>query len=302
MTATVGSSRQPEDIEHTYRGGPLPAGAHKPLPGRPAAHPASHPVRSRWDSGGLGASSHQIGMIRYRELVCAVARRTDLDFDHARQATAATITVLARALDWIDRQRLLRSVPMELHDDYAINVPFYPWSLVGFLTQLSRIMHRPLDQARYEAHAVINSLAEQDRRLITSLAFPGYLHDLITRPAGHRPTGRPAVHSAPLTDGELRAALDGLPLWTGNRSALMRTIELPAAELDRVLWRLDRLRRELGRGPHVGREDNTTATLVVLTHQVEAVTAFDVGLAHRIDAIVVGAVVGAAGGVAVPDG
>jgi pterin-4a-carbinolamine dehydratase len=69
----------------------------------------------------------------------------------------------------------------------------------------------------------------------------------------------------------------------------MRTIELPAANLDRVLWRLDRLRHELGRGPHVGREDNTTATLVVLTHQVDAVTGLDIDLAHRIDAIIVDA-------------
>jgi pterin-4a-carbinolamine dehydratase len=290
--ATLGSSKQPEHVERAHRIGPPPAGAHKPLPSRPTEPTPPRPGRPwpRWDPSAIGASpDDHMGLIQYREFVIAVSRRTDLDFDHARAAAEATITALARALSWPARQLLLRVVPTELHDDFAINVPYHPQSLAGFIEQISRMVHRPADQARYEAHAVIATLAEQAPDLVGALGLPDYLRDLTAQP----PTGGGVVgpngRTAPLTDEELREALAHLPLWAGNRRALMRTIELPPENLDRVLSRLDRLRGELGRGPHIGREDGSTATLVVRTRRVDAVTALDVDLAHRVDAAIMAA-------------
>jgi pterin-4a-carbinolamine dehydratase len=113
--------------------------------------------------------------------------------------------------------------------------------------------------------------------------LPDYVRDLIPPPpTDGGPVGADG-HSAPLTDQELHDALRRLPMWVGNSRALMRTIELPADNLDRVLWHLDRLREEIGRGPHIGREDKSTATLVVRTRRADAVTALDIELAHRID-------------------
>ncbi|MBX6723600.1 MAG: hypothetical protein IRY92_10250, partial [Dactylosporangium sp.] len=62
------------------------------------------------------------------------------------------------------------------------------------------------------------------------------------------------------------------------------------------LQRLERLRREMGRAPHIGRQDDSTAVLVVRTNSVDAVTALDVALAHAVDA----AIEEAGAGVAAP--
>ncbi len=47
------------------------------------------------------------------DIVGEVARRTGLDFDRARAAAETRVTILARALDRIGRERLLGEVPAE---------------------------------------------------------------------------------------------------------------------------------------------------------------------------------------------
>jgi pterin-4a-carbinolamine dehydratase len=286
---TLGASKQPEHAERSHRVGPPPAGAHKPLPSRRSEPTPVRPGRPwpRWDPTAFGVSPDEfMGLIQYREFVTAVAEHANLDFDSARAAAEATFTALARTLSWPARQLLLRTLPAELHDDFAINVPYYPRSLAGFVNQISRILHRPPDQARYQAHVVISTFAQQAADLVAALGLPEYLGEMTSPP----PTGGgvvgPTGHTPPLTDDELRDALAHLPMWAGNQRALMRTIELPPGNLDRVLSRLDRLRTEFGRGPHIGRENDTTATLVVRTRRADAVTALDVDLAHRVDAAI----------------
>lgn len=286
---TLGASKQPEHAERSHRVGPPPAGAHKPLPSRRSEPTPVRPGRPwpRWDPNVFGASPDKfMGLIQYREFVTAVADHANLDFDTARAAAEATFTAMARTLSWPARQLLLRTLPAELHDDYAINVPYYPPSLTGYINQISRTLHRPPDQARYQAQVVISTLARQAADLIAALDLPDYFRELTVPP----PTGGgvvgPTGHTSPLTDEELRDALTRLPMWVGNQRALMRTIELPPDNLDRVLSRLDRLRAEVGRGPHIGRENDTTATLVVRTRRADAVTALDIDLAHRVDAAI----------------
>jgi pterin-4a-carbinolamine dehydratase/uncharacterized protein (DUF2267 family) len=243
----------------------------------------------------VGVESDNPGWIRYRDFVNEVGRRADLDFDHARLAAEATTTVLARALDKKNRRQFLDGLPTELHDDFAINVPYDPETLDGFLNQVGTIVHRERDQARYQAQTVLSTMCEQDHDLIESLELPDYVHDLLTPP----PVGGGLVagatgHPPPLTDEELREALARLPLWSGDRRALIREIVLPPENLDRVLQRLARLRQDVGRAPHIGRRGSDTATLVVRTTNVDAVTRLDVALAHRVDAAILEAGAGMA--------
>jgi pterin-4a-carbinolamine dehydratase len=245
----------------------------------------------------VGVESNSPGWIRYRDLVNEVGRRADLDFDHARLAAEATTTVLARALDKENRRRFLDAVPTELHDDFAINVPYAPLDLNGFLIQIGTIVHRERDQARYQAQAVLSTMAEQDHDLIESLEVPDYVRNLTTPPpVGGGVVGMPPGGVAALTDDELRDALARLPLWSGDRRALVREIVLPPENLDRVLHRLAQLRQEVGRAPHIGRRGPDVATLVVRTSSVDAVTRLDVELARRVDAAIDEAGAGMASG------
>ena len=88
-----------------------------------------------------------------------------------------------------------------------------------------------------------------------------------------------------ITESELTAALAELPDWTGDTRAIRRTLTLPRPELDQVLSRIDSLRYEVGRAPDIDREGDT-ATLTVQTTTVDAVTALDLDLVRRIDAII----------------
>ena len=285
---TLGASKQREHVERAHRDGPPPAGSHKPLPHAPIEG-TPRPPDLQWPRtpGGVsgGPADDEPGRIRYRELVAEVGRRVDLGFDDARLAAEATITVLARALDPADRRRLLDAVPTELHDDYATNVPYDPGGLIGFLHQVATIVHRTPDQARYLAQAVLSVMSEQDGELVTSLRLPEYVRDFVAPPAEGGVVGVDG-RTPPLSDDELRAALARLPLWSGGRRALVRTIALPPGNLERVLRRLADLRREAGRGPRIGRPDEGVAKLIVRTSRVNAVTALDVELAHRVDAAI----------------
>jgi pterin-4a-carbinolamine dehydratase len=222
--------------------------------------------------------------MRYREVVSEVSRRIGVGFEEAKSAAEAAVTVLARALNETDRERFLGKVPAELHADYAVNVPFPPRGVEGFVEEVGRISHRTPDVARYQAQTVISVLSEQDGGLVESLYLPPDLRDLVAPPA---PAGGglvgPDGRTSPLSDDELRAALGRLPYWSGNGRALTRTITLPGDNLDRVLAQIEGVRRELGRGPRVTRSDRENATLVVRTTRVDAVTAPDVELAHRLD-------------------
>ncbi|MGC9669339.1 DUF2267 domain-containing protein [Planosporangium sp. 12N6] len=293
---TLGSSKQVEHTEHAHRAGPPPAGTHKPTPHRPVPGPPprSGPPWPKWHPQAAGVTNSP-GWIRYRDLINEVSRRADLDFDHARLAAEATTTVLARALEESDRRQFLDGVPTELHDDYAINVPYAPLDLNGFLIQVGTIVHRERDQARYQVQAVLSTMADQDHDLIAALDLPDYVHPLLAPPPiGGGLVAGPTEQPPPLTDEELREALSTLPLWSGDRRALIREIVLPAENLDRVLHRLIQLREDVGRVPHIGRRGPNTATLVVRTTSVDAVTRLDVELAYAVDDAIVEAGAGMA--------
>ncbi|MEN3308722.1 MAG: hypothetical protein V7603_4924 [Micromonosporaceae bacterium] len=281
---TLGASKQREHEEHAHREGPPPAGTRKPMPRDPDVGQPPGP-EAQWPRHRPQPATTD-GRIRYRDFVSAVGELTDLDFDRARLACEATVTVLARALEAGQRDRFLRGVPTELRDDYAVRVPYRPDGLGDFLDQVATIVHRAPDEARYQAQAVLCTMRDQDPGLVASVDLPGYVGELLAPlPVGGGVVGVDGG-TPPLTEDELRAALAGLPLWSGDRRALVRTIALPAENLERVLGRLADLKRELGRGPRIARDGAGSATLTVRTTNAGAVTTMDVELAHRVDAAV----------------
>ncbi|MCW3841350.1 DUF2267 domain-containing protein [Micromonospora yasonensis] len=280
--ASLSASKQVTSVDQRERSGPPPAGRHKPdtTRGGPAPPPAGLPERSRPLPG---ASRGRVTTLGYRDLVDDVSRRAGVDFATAKVAAEATVLALAWALDEAERERLLAAVPVKLHDVVPVDGIERRRDLPGFLAEVGRRSRLTPEQARYQAEATLAALADADGDLVESLRVPDGLRDLLAPPEPGGGLVGPTSATAPLTEQELRDALAGLRYWSSDRQSLVRTIELPAGNLDRVLDQLDLLRVETGRRPLIGRPDPDSAVLTVRTQQVDGVTALDVDLAHRID-------------------
>jgi pterin-4a-carbinolamine dehydratase len=293
--ASLSASKQLTSLDRGRRAGPPPAGRHKPdsTRGGPAPPPAGVPERPRPRPGPAGA---EVATLGYRDLVDDVRRRAGVDFSTAKVGAEATVLALAWALGEAERQRLLEAVPMKLHDVVPVDGIERHAELPGFLAEVARLSGRSPEQARYQAEATLAALAEADGDLVESLRVPDGLRDLLNPPEVGGGLVGPTSAAAPLTDRELREALAGLPYWSSDRQSLVRTVELPAGNLDRVLDRIDQLRVDTGRGPQIGRPDADSAVLTVRNSQVDGVTARDVDLAHRIDDVITEAGAGMAAG------
>ncbi|TDB71483.1 DUF2267 domain-containing protein [Micromonospora sp. KC723] len=295
--STLSASKQLTSLDRGKRSGPPPAGRHKPDSTRGGPAPPAPAVatteRPRPDTG---QGPPEITPMGYRELVDEVSRRAGVDFRTAKVGAEATVLALAWALDERERARLLAAVPVSLHDVVPVDGIERHRDLPGFLAEVGRISGRSPEQARYQAEATLAALAAHDGDLVGSLDVPDGLRDLLgPAEVGGGLVGASSA-TAPLTEAELRDALDDLPYWSSDRRSLVRTIELPPSNLDRVLDRLDQLRADTGRGPQIGRPDPDSAVLTVRSQQADAVTAADVDLAHRIDAAIEEAGAGMAGG------
>ncbi|TYB35121.1 4a-hydroxytetrahydrobiopterin dehydratase [Micromonospora sp. AP08] len=280
--ASLSASKQITSLDQRERSGPPPAGRHKPdtTRGGPAPPPAAVAERPRPLPDERPA---RVTTMAYRDLVDDVSRRAGVDFSTAKVAAEATVLALAWALDEVERERLLEAVPVKLHDVVPVDGIERRQDLPGFLAEVGRRSRLTPEQARYQAQATLAALADADGDLVESLRVPDGLRDLLAPPvAGGGLVGATSA-VAPLDEQELRDALAQLPYWSSDRQSLVRTIELPAGNLDRVLDRLDQLRGEIGRGPQIGRPDQDSAVLTVLTQQVDGVTAMDVDLARRVD-------------------
>ncbi|MEU8610087.1 DUF2267 domain-containing protein [Actinoplanes sp. NPDC048791] len=286
---SLGSSKQRHHAEHAERAdqsGPPPEGAHKPGPRAPMPQEPPQPdptwPRRPPTIGDTGPDSGSL-RLRYRELVSSAAKQAGIDFDTAREAGRATVSVLARVVDEAERRRLLDVVPAELTEGQDLSSPVPQRDAIGFVREVSGLLHCPPEQSRMRIQAVLGAIAAQDPDVLDALHLPDGLAEL-TRPP--RPGGGvvgPDGHTAGLDEDEVQAALERLPDWTGDSRALIRALVLPPDQLERVLLRLDRLKQELGRGPRISRSDEQTAELVVTTTNVGAVTALDVDLAVRVD-------------------
>ncbi|MEV4711390.1 DUF2267 domain-containing protein [Micromonospora sp. NPDC049374] len=283
--ASLSASKQLTHLDQNKRAGPAPAGGrHKPdtTRGGPAPPAAGSPQAPR-PRPEPGAQAPGVITMGYRDLVEDVVRRAGVDFRTAKVGVESTVLVLAWALEAGERRRLLEAVPASLHDVVPVDGIERHQDLSGFLSEVGRISGRSPEQARYQAEATLAALAEHDGDLIESLHVPDELRQLLDQPPAGGGVVGPVSALPPLSAAELRTALADLPYWSGDRTALSRTLELPPGNLDRVLDRLDLLRQQTGRGPRIGRADPATAVLTVTSGNAGAVTAMDIDLAHTVD-------------------
>ncbi|MFY1576080.1 DUF2267 domain-containing protein [Verrucosispora sp. WMMD703] len=282
--ASLSASKQLTHLDQNKRAGPAPAGGRKPdtTRGGPAPPPAGLPEAPR-PRPEPGVQAPGITTMGYRDLVEDVVRRAGVDFRTAKVGVESTVLVLAWALEAGERRRLLEAVPASLHDVVPVDGIERRQDLGGFLSEVGRISGRSPEQARYQAEATLAALAEHDGDLVESLHVPDELRQLLEQPSAGGGVVGPVSALPPLSAAELRTALGDLPYWSGDGTALSRTLELPPGNLDRVLDRLDLLRQQTGRGPRIGRADPTTAVLTVTSSNAGAVTAMDIDLAHAVD-------------------
>ncbi|MEU5726726.1 DUF2267 domain-containing protein [Micromonospora sp. NPDC047738] len=285
--ASLSASKQITSLDQRERSGPAPAGRRKPdtTRGGPAPPPAGVPERPRALPNRTPQAAG-VTRVGYRDLVEEVSRRAGVDFSTAKVAAEATVLALAWALDEAERERLLAAVPVKLHDVVPVDGIDRHRDLPGFLAEVGRRSRLSPEQARYQAEATLAALADADGDLVESLRVPDGLRDLLAPPEAGGGLVGPTSATAPLNEQELRDALASLPYWSSDRQSLVRTIELPADNLDRVLDRLDQLKAETGRGPQIGRPESDSALITVRTQQVDGVSALDVDLAQRVDAAI----------------
>ena len=91
-----------------------------------------------------------------------------------------------------------------------------------------------------------------------------------------------------LSDDELSAALSELPLWSGDGEGLRRTVELPSFR-DAVagIVAIADVAEEMDHHPDIDLRWRTLH-LALVSHSAGGVTALDLELARRIDALLPG--------------
>ena len=91
-----------------------------------------------------------------------------------------------------------------------------------------------------------------------------------------------------LSDAELSAALSELPLWSGDGNGLHRTVELPSFR-DAVagIVAIADVAEEMDHHPDIDLRWRTLH-LALVSHSAGGVTALDLELARRIDALLPG--------------
>jgi 4a-hydroxytetrahydrobiopterin dehydratase len=88
-----------------------------------------------------------------------------------------------------------------------------------------------------------------------------------------------------LSPDELSTALADLPLWSGNADGLRRSVELPTfRDAVAAIGRIADVAEEMDHHPDVDLRWRTLH-LTLVTHSARGVTANDVELARRIDAL-----------------
>jgi 4a-hydroxytetrahydrobiopterin dehydratase len=94
-----------------------------------------------------------------------------------------------------------------------------------------------------------------------------------------------AVVADRLSPDELSTALADLPLWSGDTDGIRRTVELPTfRDAVTAITRIADVAEELDHHPDIDLRWRTLH-LAVVTHSAGGVTAKDLELARRIDAL-----------------
>jgi len=88
-----------------------------------------------------------------------------------------------------------------------------------------------------------------------------------------------------LDDDELKTALDSLNAWHGDRSAITRTVTIPAGEQPALLEEMERVAREMDHDPELDIAGDKV-TIIMSTHSAGGVTNLDVEYARRVDGLI----------------
>ncbi|MCP2164788.1 DUF2267 domain-containing protein [Goodfellowiella coeruleoviolacea] len=230
--------------------------------------------------------------MRYQHLVETVRGRAALDSTaRARAATSVVLTTLAHCLAPADRHRVAERLPGLLAP--AVEVPGQRERRHGedLLVEIGQRLHTTPERARYLGQAVLGVLREEQPDLVDQLRdqLSTDLLDVLApagQPAWLAESTRPDVPTR-LSDADVAAALRRLTGWTGDRSAISRTVSLPDDRLTPLVNRVQRVAaREFNDHAHVERGRGWVR--FTLSTQRGAVTAPDVALAARIDQVVSG--------------
>jgi 4a-hydroxytetrahydrobiopterin dehydratase len=90
-----------------------------------------------------------------------------------------------------------------------------------------------------------------------------------------------------LTPDAVSTALEALPGWTGDTSALRREARVPDAQQDELVDAVMATADEMDHHPQVERGDGAV-TFTLTTHSAGGVTVLDVELAAQIDEVLSG--------------
>ncbi|GAB3004472.1 4a-hydroxytetrahydrobiopterin dehydratase [Amycolatopsis acidiphila] len=225
--------------------------------------------------------------MKYQDLVESVRDTAALtDAEQARASVAAVLATVARCLPSADRHLLAEHLPGSLVPAAAIPGPPEVRDGTRLVAEIGRRLHTSPERARYRAQAVLAALRDGEPRLVDLLCarLNSDVLDTLMPPADPpwMVTSVLPGMPVPLSDEEVRRALCRLTGWTGDRSAISRTVALPADRHTPLVNRVQREARELNDHAHVERED-ATVTFTLTTGRPGKVTDRDVRLAVRID-------------------
>ncbi|MEJ2886067.1 DUF2267 domain-containing protein [Actinomycetospora aeridis] len=230
--------------------------------------------------------------MRHQEFLAGVATRGGFtDTDDARRAADAVLATVATYLPADDRDALADALPSLLAQEAGVDRQGDGGTPTesGLVDDVAARTGWPAERARYALIAVTGQLAIEDAGLgdrVTRVLPPALLGAGPTLPpdaASEGAQGRPQPVDADELDRVLQQRLTD---WSGDRSGIQRTVELPAEHLDLLLERLRGVERDAGQRLRIVDRTPTSLTVRARSERQEIVTATDLDLAARFDELV----------------
>ncbi len=229
--------------------------------------------------------------MKYQDLIESV--RTDARLDsneQARGTVSAVLTTVAHGIPPEDRTRLAEALPGSLESTAEVPGPRQPRDGAEVVTEIGRRLGVAAERARYLAQAVFGALRANDPELADRIhgALDADVREVLT-PSGEasrRAESERGEVPTELSDAEVEQALRRLTGWTGDHTAISRTVQLPADRLEPLVNQVQRVAGERNDKAAVSRDSTDTVTFTLRTGRPGVVTEPDVELAEQIDRVV----------------
>ncbi|WP_007025865.1 DUF2267 domain-containing protein [Saccharomonospora iraqiensis] len=229
--------------------------------------------------------------MKYQDLIESVRTDARLDSnDHARETVSAVLTTVAHGIPPEDRTRLAEALPGSLESAAEVPGPREPRDGAGVVTEIGRRLDVEAERARYLAQAVFGALRANDPELADRLHgdLDADVREVLT-PSGEasrRAESERGEVPTELSDAEVDQALRRLTGWTGDHTAISRTVQLPADRLEPLVNQVQRVAGERNDKAAVSRDSTDTVTFTLRTGRPGVVTEPDIELAEQIDRVV----------------